>query len=240
MNKGNAVRLTIMRRELAAWFSSPVAYITAGIFLVFSGFLFFSTFFLVNRAELRNFFGILPVMFAFFVPAITMRLFAEEARSGSLETLMTLPVSGLDVTIGKFFAAFISGASILVPTLAYAVTAAFLGEPEWGPIVGGYLGALFLIASFTAIGLFASSLTKNQIVAFFVAFAVSILLAMIDRFLVILPAAIVAPLEYLSAGYHFESVSRGIIDTRDIVYFLSLTSLFLALTVRAVEGRRAA
>ena len=240
MNKGNAVRLTIMRRELAAWFSSPVAYITAGIFLVFSGFLFFSTFFLVNRAELRNFFGILPVMFAFFVPAITMRLFAEEARSGSLETLMTLPVSGLDVTIGKFFAAFISGASILVPTLAYAVTAAFLGEPEWGPIAGGYLGALFLIASFTAIGLFASSLTKNQIVAFFVAFAVSILLAMIDRFLVILPAVIVAPLEYLSAGYHFESVSRGIIDTRDIVYFLSLTSLFLALTVRAVEGRRAA
>lgn len=240
MNKGNAVRLTIMRRELAAWFSSPVAYITAGIFLIFSGFLFFSTFFLVNRAELRNFFGILPVMFAFFVPAITMRLFAEEARSGSLETLMTLPVSGLDVTIGKFFAAFISGASILVPTLAYAVTAAFLGEPEWGPIAGGYLGALFLIASFTAIGLFASSLTKNQIVAFFVAFAVSILLAMIDRFLVILPAVIVAPLEYLSAGYHFESVSRGIIDTRDIVYFLSLTSLFLALTVRAVEGRRAA
>ena len=240
MNKGNNVRLTIMRRELAAWFSSPVAYITAGIFLIFSGFLFFSTFFLVNRAELRNFFGILPVMFAFFVPAITMRLFAEEARSGSLETLMTLPVSGLDVTIGKFFAAFISGASILVPTLAYAVTAAFLGEPEWGPIAGGYLGALFLIASFTAIGLFASSLTKNQIVAFFVAFAVSILLAMIDRFLVILPAVIVAPLEYLSAGYHFESVSRGIIDTRDIVYFLSLTSLFLALTVRAVEGRRAA
>ncbi|HNY16666.1 MAG TPA: ABC transporter permease subunit [Treponemataceae bacterium] len=240
MNKGNNVRLTIMRRELAAWFSSPVAYITAGIFLVFSGFLFFSTFFLVNRAELRNFFGILPVMFAFFVPAITMRLFAEEARSGSLETLMTLPVSGLDVTVGKFLAAFISGASVLVPTLAYAVTAAFLGEPEWGPIAGGYLGALFLIASFTAIGLFASSLTKNQIVAFFVAFAVSILLAMIDRFLVILPAAIVAPLEYLSAGYHFESVSRGIIDTRDIVYFLSLTSLFLALTVRAVEGRRAA
>jgi ABC-2 type transport system permease protein len=240
MNKGNSVRLTIMRRELAAWFSSPVAYITAGIFLVFSGFLFFSTFFLVNRAELRNFFGILPVMFAFFVPAITMRLFAEEARSGSLETLMTLPVSGLDVTIGKFLAAFISGASILVPTLAYAVTAAALGEPEWGPIAGGYLGALFLIASFTAIGLFASSLTKNQIVAFFVAFAVSILLAMIDRFLVILPAAIVAPLEYLSAGYHFESVSRGIVDTRDIVYFLSLTSLFLALTVRAVEGRRAA
>ena len=83
-----------------------------------------------------------------------MRLFAEEARSGSLETLMTLPVSGLDVTVGKFLAAFISGASVLVPTLAYAVTAAFLGEPEWGPIVGGYLGALFLIASFTAIGLF--------------------------------------------------------------------------------------
>ncbi len=240
MNKGNNVRLTIARRELAAWFSSPVAYIVAGIFLIFSGFLFFSTFFLVNRAELRNFFSILPVLFAFFVPAITMRLFAEETRSGSIETLMTLPVSGFDVTMGKFLAAFISGASILLPTLAYVVTAAVMGSPEWGPIAGGYLGALFLIAAFTAIGLFASALTKNQIVAFFAAFAFSILLAMIDRFLVILPAAIVGPLEYLSAGSHFESVSRGILDTRDIVYFLSLTSLFLALTSRAVDGRRAA
>jgi ABC-2 type transport system permease protein len=240
MMKGNNVTLTVARRELAAWFSSPVAYIVAGVFLVFSGFLFFSTFFLVNRAELRNFFSILPVLFAFFVPAITMRLFAEETRSGSIETLMTLPVSALDVTMGKFVAGVASGASILAPTLAYVATAAALGDLEWGPVVGGYLGAIFLVASFTAIGLFASALTKNQIVAFFAAFAVSILLAMIDRFLILLPAVVVAPLEYLSAGYHFDSVSRGIVDTRDVVYFLSLTSLFLALTVRAVNGRRAA
>jgi len=232
------IRMAIAKRELASWFSSPVAYIVAGVFLVFSGFLFFSTFFLVNRAELRGFFAILPVVFAFFVPAITMRLFAEETRSGSAETLMTLPVSGFDVTAGKYLAGLVSSASILVPTLAYAVTAAILGDVEWGPIAGGYLGALFLAAAFTAIGLFASALTNNQIIAFFVAFTVSILLATIDRFLVIFPAVIVAPLEYLSAGYHFESVSRGILDSRDVVYFASVTALFLALTVRAVDARR--
>ena len=232
------IRIAIARRELASWFSSPVAYIVACVFLVFSGFLFFSTFFLVDRAEIRGFFAILPVLFAFFIPAITMRLFSEETRSGSVETLMTMPVSGFDATIGKYIAGLLSSVSILVPTLAYAVTAALLGEIEWGPIAGGYLGAIFLAAAFTSIGLFASALTNNQIIAFFAAFTVSIFLAMIDRFLVIFPAAIVAPLEYLSAGYHFDSVSRGILDSRDIVYFASITALFLALTVRAVDGRR--
>lgn len=232
------IRIAIAKRELTSWFSSPVAYIVACVFLIFSGFLFFSTFFLVDRAELRGFFAILPVLFAFFIPAITMRLFSEETRSGSVETLMTMPVSGFDVTVGKYIAGLVSSASILVPTLAYAVTAALLGEIEWGPVAGGYLGAIFLAAAFTSIGLFASALTNNQIIAFFAAFTVSIFLAMIDRFLVIFPAAIVAPLEYLSAGYHFDSVSRGILDSRDIVYFASITALFLALTVRAVDGRR--
>jgi ABC-2 type transport system permease protein len=232
------IRIAIAKRELASWFSSPVAYIVACVFLIFSGFLFFSTFFLVDRAELRGFFAILPVLFAFFIPAITMRLFSEETRSGSVETLMTMPVSGFDATIGKYIAGLVSSASILVPTLSYAVTAAILGEIEWGPIAGGYLGAIFLAAAFTSIGLFASALTNNQIIAFFAAFTFSIFLAMIDRFLVIFPAAIVAPLEYLSAGYHFDSVSRGILDSRDIVYFASITALFLALTVRAVEVRR--
>ena len=131
------IRIAIAKRELTSWFSSPVAYIVACVFLIFSGFLFFSTFFLVDRAELRGFFAILPVLFAFFIPAITMRLFSEETRSGSVETLMTMPVSGFDVTVGKYIAGLVSSVSILVPTLAYAVTAALLGDLEWGPIKGG-------------------------------------------------------------------------------------------------------
>jgi ABC-2 type transport system permease protein len=240
MSSKKSVWPVIMKRELAAYFTSPVAYIVTGLFLIFSGFIFFSTFFLANRAELRNFFSLLPILFAFFIPAITMRLFSEEARSGSLETLMTLPVSGADAVAGKFLAAFIFAASMLVPTLAYAATVFVLGSPDVGPMIGGYLGALFLAACFTSIGLFASTLTKNQIVAFFAAFAVCIVLALVDKFLIFLPARIVDQFEFVSAGYHFESISRGIVDTRDLLYFLSLTALFLGLSVRSVENRRAA
>lgn len=239
MKTQHAVWPVIMKRELVAFFTSPVAYIVTGLFLIFSGFLFFSTFFLVNRAELRNFFSILPILFAFFIPALTMRLLAEEKRSGSLETLMTMPVSAWDVVLGKFVAVFLFTASMLVPTLIYALTAAVLGHMDAGPLVGGYLGALFLAAGFSAIGLFASSVTKNQIIAFFVAFTMCILLAVIDRFLVILPTAVVNQLEFLSTGFHFQSISRGIIDTRDLLYFLSLTALFLGLTNRIMADRRA-
>ncbi len=230
----------LMARELGSFFSSPVAYIVTGLFLAFAGFLFFPAFFLVNRAELRNFFAMLPVLFAFFIPAITMRLFAEESRSGSLETLMTLPVSGSDVVAGKFLASFVFSMVMLVPTLAYAVTAALLGKPELAPLVGGYLGAAFLAACFTAIGLFASSVTKNQIVAFFVACSICVALALVDRFLVLLPGTLAGKFEYLSAGYHFESIARGIIDSRDLLYFLSLTAFFLGCAVKSEEQRRAA
>ncbi len=240
MNATKSAWTVIARRELAAFFASPVAYIVTALFLIFSGFLFFSTFFLVNLAELRNFFNLLPVLFAFFVPALTMRLFAEEARSGSLETLLTLPVSPLDAVIGKFVAALAFVAAMLVPTFAYLLTAALLGTPDAGPIVGGYLGALFLASSFAAIGVFASACTKNQIIAFFIAFAICILLAIINSFLVILPSLIVGKLEYLSAGYHFESIARGILDTRDLLYFASVTALFLGLSVETLDARRAA
>lgn len=228
----------ILRRELSALFSGPVAYIVSALFLGFSGLLFFSTFFLVNRAELRGFFGVLPMLFAFFVPALTMRLLAEERRSGSIETLLTLPVSAFDVVMGKFFAVLLYIAAMLIPTLAYVVTVTVMGTPDAGPIFGGYLGALFLASAFASVGLFASAVTKNQIVAFFIAFAVSFGLVILDQFLVIFPSSIVGPLDWLSAGSHFDSISRGIVDSRDLLYFLSVTAVFLALTVKTVQERR--
>ena len=227
-----------MKRELSAYFSGPIAYIVTGLFLLLSGILFFSTFFLQDRAELRNFFGLLPFLLSFFVPALTMRLFAEEKRSGSIETLMTLPVTETEVVTGKFLAAFISSAAMLALTLFYAVTAAMFGSPEAGPMIGGYLGALFLCAAFSAVGIFASSVTKNQIIAFFVAFAISIALTSVDLFLVFLPAPIVGFLSRFSANAHFSSISRGIIDTRDLVYFVSVTLLFFALTVKTEKDDR--
>ena len=215
-------KTVIAKRELAAYFAGATAYIVIGLFLLFSGFLFFAVFFLANRAELRQFFTNLPMLLSFFIPAVTMKLFAEERKTGSLETLMTLPVTSFDVVAGKF------GAAV------------FFGSLDIGPLVCGYIGALFLTAAFCAVGLFASALTKNQIVAFFAGFALCIALALIDQFLIFLPAPVVGFLQFLSAGSHFTSISRGIIDSRDVVYFISLTALFLTLTVKTVDSRRAA
>lgn len=227
--------LVITGRELRSYFSSPIAYIVTGLFAAASGFLFFSTFFLANRAELRQFFSLLPILLSFFVPALTMRMFSEEKKSTSLETLLTLPVTIVDVVIGKFLAAFISGAVLLIPSVFYIITCFVFGSPDPGPMIGGYLGSLFLIAAFSAIGLFASSITKNQIIAFFTAFAICIVLTLLSNFAVFLPGFLVRLVTYISSSSHFESISRGIIDTRDIVYFLSLAALFIVLTVRSIE-----
>lgn len=236
MTKHSSPALIIMRREVAAYFTSPIAYIVTGLFLLASGFLFFNTFFLYNRAELRNFFGILPVLLSFFIPALTMRLLAEEKRSGSYETLLTLPVTETQIVAGKFLAAFVSGAALLVPTLFYVVTCYAFGKPDAGPIIGGYLGALFLIASFCAIGLFATSVTKNQIIAFFIALALCLVFTFISSFLIFMPGSVVAFFDYFSAWSHFNSIARGIIDSRDLVYFISLTAVFLVLTVRGLKS----
>ena len=225
----------IAKRELKSYFSSPIAYIVTGLFVAASGILFFNTFFLANRAELRNFFSLLPITLSFFIPALTMRMFAEEKRSSSLETLMTLPVTAFDVTLGKYIAAFISGAILLLPSLFYVITCYIFGSPDLGPLAGGYLGSLFLIASFSAIGLYASSKTKNQIIAFFVAFAICIILTLLSQLAVFLPAVFVRPVTYLSSLSHFDSISRGIIDTRDLIYFVSLAGLFFVLTVRSLD-----
>ncbi len=217
----------IFRKEFRTYFVSPIAYIVIAIFLVVSGWFFFTTFFLFNQATLRNFFGMLPIMFAFVVPAITMRLIAEELNVGSYETLLTLPVTYLDVVVGKFLACVAFIAALLLPTLAYALTVSALGELDWGPVVGGYLGALLLGGAFSAIGLFASALTRNQIIAFILGVAICFSLTLIDKMLFFLPRSLLGVFAYLGADYHFQNISKGIIDTRDVVYFLSVS--FVAL-----------
>lgn len=237
-NKKPSPAIVIMKRELATYFTNPISYIVTGLFLIITGIMFFTTFFLQNRANMRNFFSLLPILFSFFIPALTMRLYSEEKKSGSIETLMTLPVTELQVVTGKFLAAFISSAIMLAPTLLYLVSILFFGKPDIGPIIGGYIGAIFLCAAFSAIGVFASSVTKNQLTAFFVAFMICIVLTMIDAFLIFLPAPIVSLLQFISANEHFTSISRGIIDTRDLIYFISLTALFFCLTVKTQENDR--
>lgn len=230
--------LVIAKREAASYFGSAVSCIVTALFLCVAGVTVFSLFFLGNRADLRYYFSLLPLLLSFFVPAMTMRLFAEEKRSMSIESLMTLPVTDTEIVAGKFIAAILSCAAMIAPTLLYIVTLVVFGSPDAGPLIGGYLGALLLSVMFCSIGTFASSLTKNQIVSFFVAFIISIALTMLDQFLIFFPGGIVSFFSYLSAQNHFAAISKGIIDTRDLLYFASVTALFFCLTVSQVEGSR--
>jgi ABC-2 type transport system permease protein len=228
---------TICRKEFNGYFVTPIAYIVIAIFLLVTGWFFFTTFFLFNQASLRNFFALLPTVFAFVVPAVTMRLFAEELNIGSYETLLTLPVGFTDVIFGKFLASVAFIAALLIPTLAYPVTITFLGELDWGPVVGGYIGALFLGAAFAAIGLFASALTRNQIVAFITAMAICFGLTLIDQMLFFLPRGLLGFFAYLGTDFHFQNIAKGIIDTRDLVYFVSLCAVGLYATHLALQAK---
>jgi ABC-2 type transport system permease protein len=212
----------IFKKEFRTYFVSPIAYIVISIFLLVTGWFFFTTFFLYNQTNLRNFFSLLPIIFSFVVPAVTMRLFSEELNVGSYEILLTMPVTFLDVVVGKFLSAVAFIAVMIAPTLSYPITVSFLGELDWGPVAGGYLGAVLLGASFSAIGLFASSLTRNQIIAFIIGMAICFSLVLVDKMLFFLPQTLLGILSYLGADTHFQNISKGIIDSRDVLYFLSV------------------
>ncbi|MFW6237001.1 MAG: ABC transporter permease subunit [Desulfosudaceae bacterium] len=212
-----------------------MAYIVIAIFLVVTGWFFFSTYFLRDQATLRYFFEMLPFVFSFVVPAVTMKLFAEELNTGSYELLMTMPVTFRQVLVAKLAAATAFVAVMLVPTLPYAVSVAVTGDLDWGPVAGGYLGAVLLGLVFSAIGIFASALTRNQIIAFIVAAAICFGLTILDLMLFFLPVPLLDVLQYLAAGAHFENISKGVVDSRDLLYFLSLAFValygaYLALT----------
>jgi ABC-2 type transport system permease protein len=228
----------VFKRDFKVYFLSPIAYIVISIFLILSGWFFFSTFFLFNQAEMRPFFSLLPILFAFIVPALTMRLFSEELNTGSYELLLTLPVSVRDVVIGKFAAAVAFVGLMLLPTLSYGIFISFYGDLDWGPVIGGYAGAVLLGAAFASVGLFASSLTRNQIVAFIIGMSVCFFLTLIDKILFFLPESVVGVFQFLGADFHFQNISRGILDSRDIVYFLSVCFVALYGTYLVIQEKK--
>ena len=218
----------IFKKEFKSYFVSPIAYIVIAIFLIVVGDLFFRTFFLEMQASLMGFFVLLPVSFAFIIPAVTMRLFSEEINIGSYELLITMPVSFRDIIMGKFLASVAFIGILLSPTVIYAITTMFFGKLDWGPVLGGYIGAILLGASFCAIGLLASSMTRNQVIAFIISMVTCLFLTLlIERLLYFLPDSLVGIFQYISANFHFRNIAKGVIDSRDILYFLSV--IFLAL-----------
>ncbi|MCX8122882.1 MAG: ABC transporter permease subunit [Spirochaetes bacterium] len=228
----------IAKKELSGYFSTPIGYIVISVFLVIAGFLFFSTFFLYGQAELRAYFELLPLLFAFVIPAVTMRLFAEERNTGSFEMLMTLPLSTVQVVIGKIMAATLFAAVMISPTLVYAISVAFVGSLDIGPVIGGYVGAVLLAAAYASIGVFASSMTKNQIVAFIIGFAICIVLSLITKFLYFISPKLVSLFEYISADYHFQNIARGVVDSRNIIYFASVIVLSSMASIYQLEVKR--
>ena len=230
--------IPIFRREIFAYFYSPMAYIVITVFLAITGWFFTSEMFLSNESSLRSVFGIIPFVFIFFIPAITMRLLSEERKSGTIELLFTMPISDIEIVLGKYFAGLGLLAVALIFTLPYALSIVVLGEPDIGMLVTGYLGLVLMGASYIAIGVFASTVSKNQVIAFIIAFIIIFTLWLINKFLMLIPPPLVPLLQYLSIDYHYENIGRGVIDSRDVVYYLSLIVFMLSLAKISLESRK--
>jgi len=229
----------LFKKELMSYFNSPIAYIFIGVFLIVGNWLFFNSFFLIGQVNMRGYFDLLPWIFLFLSPAITMRLWAEEKRSGTIEFLLTLPITDWQVVLSKFFGALVFMFISLLLSISLPITLMFLGNVDLGPIIGGYLGALFLGGSYLALGLFISSLTKNQIIAFLLSLAFSFIVFIIGADFVLMKApAFLAPImRFFGLGSHFYNIAKGVIDSKDIIYYCSFIFLFLWLNARTIESR---
>ncbi|WP_298537014.1 gliding motility-associated ABC transporter permease subunit GldF [uncultured Algibacter sp.] len=229
--------LAILRKEINSFFASPIGYLVIGIFLVLNGlflWLFKGEFNILDYgfADLSPFFLLAPWILIFLIPAVTMRSFSDEKKQGTLELLLTKPISHFKIVLGKYFGAFILILIALIPTLLYVYTVYQLGNPvgnlDMASTTGSYFGLLFLIAAYTAIGVFASTLSDNQIVAFIIAVFICFLFYI--GFEGVADFTSSNFIEQLGMSAHFKSMGRGVLDTRDVIYFLSVTVFFLMLT----------
>lgn len=232
--------LTIFRKEFKTFFISPIAYIFIVVYLVVTNFLFFQSFFLINQADMRSYFSILPWIFLLFVPAITMRSWAEEKKLKTLELLLTWPISDFQAVAGKFLASFSFLAITILLSISVPITVSLLGSPDLGPIIGGYIGALLMGAAYLAIGLWISSFTENQIVAFILGVVITFALFIVGNPFVTMaaPSMLIPVLNYIGLGNHFQSIERGVLDTRDILYYFSVIGFFLFLNVQTLGSRK--
>ena len=234
---------TILKRELRAYFATPVAYVFIVIFLVLAGVATFymGGFYERGQADLEPFFQFHPWLYMFLIPAISMRLWSEERKAGTLELLLTLPVPLSAAVVGKFLAAWAFTAVALLGTLPLWITVNYLGEPDNTVILAGYLGSLLMAGGFLAIGACISALTKNQVIAFVVSFVICFAFNLsgfpmvIDMFSAWAPQAIVDVVSSFSFLTHFNSIVKGVIDVRDLVFFATLIAFWLYANVLAIE-----
>ncbi len=235
---------TIFRREFSAYFISPIAYIFIIAFLVLNSGLFMTTFFLNSAADMRAFFGNLPFFLIFFIPAVSMRLWAEDKRRGTFELLMTLPMRASEVMLGKYFAALAFYLVALAGTLPIPIMINLLGNPDGGSMVSGYIGSALLGALYMSVGIFTSGLMRDQISAIILGIMACFLLFLVGH------VAVAATIDgwfpgfgsllqqYIGLSGHYEPMLQGVLDLGDLAYFVALTVVFLALNTLWLEGRK--
>ena len=235
----------IIGRELRSYFVSPIAYVFGALFLLVINYLSVQQMLEHGRpASMQGFFSLLPFIFLFFLPALTMRLWAEERKLGTLELLMTFPVTVWQLIAGKFFAALIYLGIILLLTLGIPVTLFMFADVDWGPIVMAYVASMLMASAYLAVGMFCSSLTRDQIIALLLALVMLLALFLIGSPFVqiyldeVLPEVVVEVLGAISPYQYFNSVQRGVIDTRDFVFYLCFCGFFLHLNAVVLQGRR--
>ena len=237
----------VLRRELASYFATPIAYVFILIFLVLSGvFTFYmGSFYEREQADLNAFFNFHPWLYLFLVPAISMRLWSEERKSGSIELLLTLPLTRFDAVLGKFLAAWLFTGLALLLTFPMWITVNMLGEPDNGGIFSSYLGSWLMAGGFIAIGSCMSALSKSQVIAFIVSAVVCFLFILagfplvVDLFKGWLPGMFVDAIASLSFLTHFTSISKGVLSLRDVLYFVSVIAVWLTATTVVVELKQA-
>lgn len=237
--------ITILKKEFNSFFASPIAYLVIGVFLLINGlflFIFNDDFNILNAgfADITTFFYLAPWVFLFLIPAVTMKSFADEFNKGTIELLKTKPISNWQIVLGKFWASLLLVCIAIIPTFFYVYTVYQLGNPvgniDFGSTIGSYIGLLFLAATYTAVGLFTSTLSKNQIVAFILGVFITFMLfygfdAIANSF-----GNLGFAIQQFGINEHFKSISRGVIDTRDILYFLNVTFFFLFITKMRLDN----
>ena len=250
----------IFQKEIKTYFTSPIAYVLAAVFLVITGYFFYGmtvTFsneclyymqyasryggmppLNLNQQVIRGMFGLISFISLFMIPMLTMRLYAEEKKSGTMELLMTSPLRITETLLGKFFACFVLYAIIIGLTVLYQVILGAYGHPDWGPVFSGYLGALLMGAAFIAVGIFASSLTESQIIAVVLGFGALLLFWVIGSAAIFTRPGAGKIFSYLSILTHMLPFQKGVIDTKDIIFFLGFVIFFLFVTVKVVESQR--
>ncbi len=236
----------VFKRELKSYFTTPLAYVFLVIFLFFSGYLTFKEgFYEMRQADMSAFFMNLPLLFVFMVPSTAMRLWAEERKVGSIELLFTLPITITQAVLGKFFAAWLFLVIALALTFPMVITVCYLGEPDIGLIITGYLGSLLMAGGFLAIGCFFSAVSKNQVISFVlsvVACAVLVFAGMpttLSFVSTFLPAGLVSAIENMSFQTHFESIQRGVLKFEDLSYFILLIIGWIAACSIVLDERKA-